>query len=87
MTKDAMKYAASNIKLILEFNKSNHIKPETQEELCKMTGVTPVTMRRRLKTNKGWKVYEESYPIATALKMTANELFFTRMVPNGNADN
>lgn len=71
------KYASDNIKLLLKFKKW------TQETLCKKTGITPVTLRRRLKSNSGWTMLE-AVSIAKALNVSVNELFFTRMIPNGN---
>jgi transcriptional regulator with XRE-family HTH domain len=73
----SFKYASDNIKLLLQFKKW------TQDILCKKSGITQVTLRRRLKNNSGWSMIEAT-SIARAFNVTVNELFFTRMMPNGN---
>jgi DNA-binding XRE family transcriptional regulator len=75
---DSFKYASDNIKLVLNFKKW------TQNTLCKKSGLTMVTLRRRLKDNSGWSMLE-AVNIAKAFNMTVQELFFTRMMPNGNS--
>jgi transcriptional regulator with XRE-family HTH domain len=74
---DSFKYASDNIKLVLSFKKW------TQSNLCKKSGITIVTLRRRLKDNSGWSMLE-AVSIAKALNVSVQELFFTRMMPNGN---
>lgn len=74
---DSFKYASDNIKLVLSFKKW------TQNALCKKSGMTMVTLRRRLKDNTGWTMLE-AVSISKALNMSVQELFFTRMMPNGN---
>lgn len=71
------RYASDNIKLLL------HFKKWTQDTLCKKTGITPVTLRRRLASNSGWTMLE-AVAIARALGTSVSQLFFTRMIPNGN---
>jgi lambda repressor-like predicted transcriptional regulator len=73
-----LKYANDNIKLILKH------KGWTQAMLCKKTGITPITMQRKLnsKTPK-WSMLE-GVNIANALGMTVNEIFFTRLIPKCN---
>jgi DNA-binding XRE family transcriptional regulator len=70
------KHASNNIKLLLRF------KAWTQGTLCKKTGITPVTLRRRLKDNSGWTMMEAAN-IAKTFNVTVQELFFTQMIPNG----
>lgn len=72
-----MRYASDNIKLLLKF------KGWTHETLCKKTGISLVTLRRRLKSNSGWSMLE-AVSIARAFNVSVNELFFTRMLPVGN---
>jgi transcriptional regulator with XRE-family HTH domain len=74
---DAFKYASDNVKLLLKF------KGWSQEELCKKTGISSVTLMRRLSKNKGWSLLE-AVSIARAFEKPMSEVFFTRMVPNGN---
>jgi lambda repressor-like predicted transcriptional regulator len=76
---NSFKYASDNIKLVLSFKKW------TQNTLCRKSGITMVTLRRRLKTNEGWSMLE-AVNIAKALGMSVQELFFTRMMPNGNKE-
>jgi len=77
MSESSFKHASSNIKLVLGF------KRWTQAVLCKKTGMTLVTLQRRLRENAGWTMLE-AVTIARALSVSVNELFFTHMVPNGN---
>lgn len=77
---DTYKYASDNIKLLLKF------KRWSQEDLCKKTGITMVTLRRRLSSNKGWSL-DEAVSIARAFNVPMSELFFNQMVPNGNEKN
>lgn len=79
MSENSFKYASDNIKLCLGF------KHWTQAILCKKTGITPITLQRRLRDNSGWTLLE-AVTIAKAFGLTVNELFFTRMVPNGNSN-
>lgn len=79
MTENSFKYASDNIKLLLRF------KNWTQGVLCKKTGITQVTLRRRLKENTAWTMLE-AVSISKVLGVSVNELFFTRMMPNGNKD-
>lgn len=74
---DSFKHASDNIKLLLRF------KGWTQAMLCKKTGMTSITLKRRLKNNEGWTMLEGVW-IAKALGTSVNELFFTRMIPIGN---
>jgi DNA-binding XRE family transcriptional regulator len=79
MSENSFKYASDNIKLVLGF------KQWTQAVLCKKTGITLVTLQRRLRENSGWSL-TEAVTIAKAFNLSVNELFFTRMIPNGNTE-
>jgi hypothetical protein len=79
MSENSFKYASDNIKLVLGF------KQITQAVLCKKTGMTLVTLQRRLRENSGWSMLE-AVTIAKVLELSVNELFFTRMIPNGNTE-
>lgn len=70
------KHAASNIRLLLSY------KGWTQEVLSKKSGISIATLKRRLKTNEGWTL-SEAVLIGKTFGVSASELFFTRMVPNG----
>jgi len=80
MQNNNFKYASDNIKLILGFKNWTH------DVLCKKTGISLITLRRRLKSNNGWSM-TEACAIANAFGMTVQELFFTRLIPNGNSNN
>lgn len=77
MSDYSFKYASDNVKLLLRFKKW------TQAVLCKKTGITPVTLMRRLKDNRGWTMLE-AVSISKAFGVSVDELFFTQMMPNGN---
>ncbi|MBV4429050.1 helix-turn-helix domain-containing protein [Clostridium tyrobutyricum] len=68
-----LKYANSNIKLILKY------KGWTQKDLCKKTGMTHITMQRKL-NNKipKWSMLE-GVSIARALGLPVNDVFFTKI--------
>lgn len=74
---NTFKYASNNIKLLLKF------KRWTQDDLCNKTGISLVTLRRRLHKNTGWSMLE-AVSISNALGVPISELFFTEMIPNGN---
>lgn len=75
-----LKYASDNIKLLIKY------KGWTQSILCKKTGITPVTMRRRL-NNKvpNWSM-TEAVSIAKAFNLSVSDIFFTRMIPRCNKE-
>lgn len=73
-----LKNANNNIKLLIKYNKW------TQETLCKKTGITPVTMRRRLNSKVPTWSMMEAVSIAKAFNLTVNDIFFTCMVPKCN---
>lgn len=75
-----LKYASSNIKLLLKY------KEWTQAILCKKTGITPVTLTRRLASGIPKWTMLEAVSISKALGFTMNDIFFTCMVPNSNKD-
>ena len=75
-----LKFASDNIKLLLKF------KGWTQEVLCKKTGITLVTMRRRLSSNGGnWNI-SEAVNIAKAFNVRLDDIFFKRMTPIVNTE-
>lgn len=74
-----LKNANNNIKLLIKYNKW------TQEILCKKTGITPVTMRRRLNNKVPTWSMMEAVSIAKAFNLTVNDIFFTCMVPKCNS--
>ena len=75
-----LKFANDNIKLLLKY------KGWTQAILCKKSGITPVTMQRKL-NNKSpkWSMLE-AVSIANAFGMTVQEIFFTRLIPKCNKE-
>ena len=75
---DNLKNANDNIKLLIKFNKW------TQTTLCKKTGITPVTMRRRLNSKVSTWSMMEAVSIAKAFKLPVNDIFFACMVPKCN---
>lgn len=72
----SFKYASGNIKLLLKF------KGWTQATLSKKSGISIATLKRKLRNNNGWTLLEAT-AIANALGVSVEELFFTRMIPNG----
>lgn len=70
-----LRYANENIKLLLKFRKM------TQDELCRKTGITPVTFRRRLSSNPPEWTMQEGVAIGKALGISVSELFFDQLVP------
>ena len=72
----SFKYASGNIKLLLSF------KDWSQETLAKKSGISIATLKRKLRNNNGWTLLEAT-AIANALDVSVEELFFTRMIPNG----
>jgi len=75
-----LKYANENIKLLLKY------KRWTQAMLCKKTGITTVTMQRRLNNKVPNWTMMEGVTVAKAFGQSVNDIFFTRMVPKGNSD-
>lgn|GEM_PF-4619486 len=76
--KNDLKNANDNIKLLIKFNKW------TQITLCKKTGITPVTMRRRLNSKVSTWSMMEAVSIAKAFNLPVNDIFFTCLVPKCN---
>lgn len=73
-----LKYANDNIKLLIKY------KGWTQTILCKKTGITPITMRRRLNSKiPTWSMIE-AVSISKAFNLTVNDIFFNCMVPKCN---
>jgi DNA-binding XRE family transcriptional regulator len=78
--KNELKFANSNIKLLLEY------KGWTQVTLCKKTGITPITMQRKLNSKvPKWSMLE-AVSIANAFDMSVHEIFFTQLVPKCNKE-
>lgn len=78
---DDLKYGNDNIKLLLKY------KNWTQEKLCKKTGITQVTLRRRLSSKVPKWTMMEAVSIARAFGMSVSDIFFTCMIPKGNSEN
>lgn len=75
-----LKYANDNIKLLLKY------KRWTQKDLCRKTGMTDITLRRKLNSKiPKWSMLE-AVSVAKAFGLSVNDIFFTRMVPKGNSD-
>ncbi|AZV58944.1 helix-turn-helix transcriptional regulator [Clostridium sp. AWRP] len=68
-----LKYANNNIKLLLRY------KDWTQGDLCKKTGITHVTMQRKLNSKIPKWTMLEGVSIARAFDMSVNDIFFTQM--------
>jgi len=80
MAKNDLMYANDNIKLLLKYNNW------TQTILCKKTGMTNITLQRRLNTKiSKWTMLEAS-SVAKAFGLSVEEIFFTRMIPKCNSD-
>ena len=73
-----LKYANDNIKLLIKY------KGWTQAILCKKTGITEVTMYRRLNSKIPKWTMTEAVSIAQAFNLPVSDIFFTRMVPKSN---
>lgn len=69
------RYANDNIKLLIKY------KGWTQATLCKKTGMTSITMQRRLNSKISTWTIPEAASIATAFDLTVNDIFFTHMMP------
>ena len=78
--KNDMKNANNNIKLLIKY------KGWTQIILCKKTGITPITMRRRLNSKVSTWSMLEAVNIAKAFNLTVSDIFFTSMVPKCNEE-
>lgn len=79
--KNDLRYASENIKLLLKY------KRWTQAALCKKTGMTEITMQRKLNNKVPKWTMLEAVSIANAFGLSVNDIFFTRMVPKCNTDN
>lgn len=78
--KNDLSYANDNIKLLLKY------KNWTQSILCKKTGMTTVTMQRRLNSGIPKWTMLEATSIAKAFGLSVEEIFFTRMIPKCNSE-
>ncbi|EDK34964.1 helix-turn-helix domain-containing protein [Clostridium kluyveri] len=68
-----LKYASKNIKLLLKY------KNWTQKDLCKKTGITKITMRRRLNSKiPKWSMLEAA-SVADAFNLSVSDIFFKKM--------
>lgn len=75
-----LRYANDNIKLLMKY------KGWTQAIVCKKTGMTPVTLRRRLNSKiPTWSMLE-AVSIAKAFELPVSNIFFTRMIPKCNRE-
>lgn len=73
-----LSHANENIKLMIKY------KGWTQAILCKKTGITDITLKRRLSSKiPKWSMLE-AVSISNAFGLSVNDIFFTRMVPKGN---
>lgn len=79
--KNDLRYANDNIKLLLKYNKW------TQDDLCRKTGITHITLQRRLNCKITKWTMLEAVSIAKAFNTTVNDIFFTRMIPKRNKEN
>lgn len=78
--KNDLSHANENIKLLLKY------KGWTQAALCRKTGITDITMQRRLNSKiSKWSMLE-AVSIANAFGLSVNDIFFTRMVPKCNTN-
>ena len=76
--KTTMEYANQNIRLLL-FSKK-----WTQMILSKKTGISEVTLRRRLNSKVPKWTMLEALSIAKAFDVDVSEIFFDRMVPKSS---
>lgn len=77
---DDLKYANRNIKVLLKY------KNWVQADLCKKTGITYITMQRRLNSKIPKWTMLEAVSVARAFGVSVNDIFFTRMVPKCNTE-
>ena len=75
-----LKYANDNIRLLLKYN------DWTQTILSKKTGISEVTLRRRLNSDIPKWTMLEAVSIAKVFKDDVTNIFFTRMVPKSNKE-
>ena len=75
-----LKYANDNIRLLLKYN------DWTQTILSKKTGISEVTLRRRLNSEIPKWTMLEAVTIAKVFKEDVTNIFFNRMVPKSNKD-
>ena len=75
-----LSHANNNIKLLLKY------KNWTQATLCKKTGITAITMQRRLNSVVPKWTMIEAVSVAKAFNVPVEEIFFTCMVPKCNKE-
>jgi transcriptional regulator with XRE-family HTH domain len=68
-----LKYTSDNIKLLLKY------KNWTQEDLCKKTGMTHTTLRRRLNNKIPKWTMLEAISVSKTFGLSVNDIFFTQM--------
>lgn len=73
-----LKYANANIRLLLKYNNW------TQGVLCNKTGMSQITLQRRLNSKIPKWTMLEATSIAKAFGLSVEDIFFTRMIPKGN---
>lgn len=73
-----LKYANDNIKLLIKY------KNWTQGILCKKTGISEITLRRRLNSTIPKWTMMEAVSIANAFNLSVNDIFFARLIPKCN---
>ena len=78
--KNDLMYANDNIKLLLKY------KNWPQATLCKKTGITHITLQRRLSSEIPKWTMLEAASIANVFGLSVEEIFFTRMVPKCNRE-
>jgi DNA-binding XRE family transcriptional regulator len=79
--KNNLQYANDNIKLMIKY------KSWTQNTLSKKTGITPITMQRRLNSKVPKWTMLEAVSIANAFNVSVSDIFFTHMIPKCNIQN
>lgn len=77
---EELRHANENIKLLMQY------KGWTYSTLCKKTGISVVTMRRRLNSEIPKWTMLEAVSIAKAFGIPVSNIFFTRMVPKCNKE-
>lgn len=77
---EQLKYANDNIRLLLNYRNW------TQSTLSKKTGISEVTLQRRLNSDIPKWTMLEAVSIAEVFGENVNNIFFTRMIPKGNKE-
>lgn len=77
---EELRHANENIKLLMQY------KGWTYSTLCKKTGISMVTMRRRLNSEIPKWTMLEAVSIAKAFDVAVDSIFFARMIPKSNKE-